>query len=152
MRAIDAELASGGGIAIADTMPCRRIVLSSKHGIFCLVDVEDYDWAMQWPWNWGWHNRTPWKFYAKRNTGRARSTLYLHRELMMHLHPSDDDFHARHVVDHINGNSLDNRRGNLRWVTQLENRRNAKRRDMIPSLEAIVAELAPATPADRCPF
>ena len=45
------------------------------------------------------------------------------------------------VVDHINGQSLDNRKTNLRWVTAKVNRANALGRSQIPSLDATVAEL-----------
>ncbi|MBN2312578.1 MAG: HNH endonuclease [Sedimentisphaerales bacterium] len=58
------------------------------------------------------------KFYIKRRT------LYLHREIM---HPPEGL-----VVDHINGNPFDNRRANLRVVTQSENHinRHKKSRSM----------------------
>jgi hypothetical protein len=92
----------------------------------------------QWRWNWGWHNRTPWKFYAKRNIGRERSTVYLHRELMIEHEPPES---LELVVDHINGQSLDDRRENLRWLTPKQNRANTLDRRQVPSLDAIVAEL-----------
>jgi len=57
------------------------------------------------------------------------------------------------VVDHINGQSLDNRKTNLRWVTAKVNRANALGRSQIPSLDAIVAELvAGLEDAEEMPF
>jgi len=130
--------------------PWRRLVLSAKRDIWCLVDADDCDWIMQWRWNWGWHNRTPWKFYAKRNVGTERSTIYLHRELMLRAQPN---VVLDRVVDHINGQSLDNRQTNLRWVTAKVNRANALDRSQIPSLDAIVAELvAGLEDAEEMPF
>jgi hypothetical protein len=118
-----------------------RIWLRERDGVFCLVDAEDAAWLSAWRWNVGWHAATPWKYYAKRNTGVARSTVYLAREIMVRLDPRDEVFRSTHVVDHINGNSLDDRRANLRWATTTENRNNRIARAAVPSLEAIVADL-----------
>ena len=60
------------------------------------------------------------KIYAKRRgkkrLGETRDTIMMHRYILS----ADDE----HEVDHINGNSLDNRRCNLRIVTRSENMAN----------------------------
>src|SRR5437868_14361299 len=101
--------------------PFRRLSLSETRGIWCLIDADDWWWISGHRWNWGWHASTPWKHYAKRNVGAARSTVYLHREVMIRHDPRTEAFQWSHHVDHINGQSLDNRKANLRWLTPGEN-------------------------------
>lgn len=133
--------------------PWRRIWLSERDGIWCLVDAIDYEWltapvlaggrAMTWNVSWG--SRTPWQKYAKRNTGADRATVRMHREIMLRADP--DGYGHKLVVDHINGQTLDNRRANLRWATAAQNRMNMRERDQIPSLDSIVARLLADLPA-----
>lgn len=129
--------------------PWRRIVLSEKRDSWCLVDAEDYDWLMAWRWNIGWHRDTPWKFYGKRNVGAERSTIYMHREILIRAEPKQIGLADTHHCDHINGQSLDNRRANLRWLTPKQNSANRRARADIPSLTEILRELMAASPAAR---
>lgn len=57
--------------------------------------------------------------YAYTNTKGARTRIAMHRII---VDVADSDF----VVDHINGDKLDNRRSNLRVCTKSENNRNRK--------------------------
>ena len=50
-----------------------------------------------------------------------RKNCYMHRLVAEAFIPNPED---KPAVDHINGNKLDNRIENLRWVTQKENRNN----------------------------
>ncbi|WP_316234629.1 HNH endonuclease [Bradyrhizobium sp. SZCCHNR1020] len=129
--AIDLDLAA---------TPWRRILLSAREDIWCLVDAEDYDWLSANTWN-VWHGgaRCRWKVYAKRNVGWDRATLRMHREIMI----------RSHHVDHINGNGLDNRRANLRWVTAKQNAANRFVRSAIPSIDDILRELLATLPEPR---
>jgi hypothetical protein len=62
--------------------------------------------------------RTGWK--NKRKFRKKYRTLYLHHLVIPKV--------KRKTIDHINGNTLDNRRENLRCVTYSENQLNAKLR------------------------
>lgn len=135
--------------------PWRQVILHERRSVWCLVDAVDYEWIIQHNWNVSWHAKTPWKYYAKRNVGPLRLTIYMHREILMRADPRDADFYAAHHGDHDNGQSLDNRRANLGWLTPLDNRRNARARHTIPTLEAIVAKLlrgAASGSDDEAPF
>lgn len=133
--------------------PWQRIILSEKHDVWCLVDAIDYGWLVENNWNVSWGGRTRWQLYAKRNIGPARATVRMHREIMMRAEPRPIEEAAALHVDHINGQTLDNRRANLRWATQLENRANHRPRERIPSLELIVMSLMHRTPApEPVPF
>jgi hypothetical protein len=96
-----------------------------------VVDDEDYDWLMKYSWHSVKHDKE-----LKRNRLRRRieaRTTYrvdlpdgrysfcpvsMHR-LIMNAKPGD-------VVDHINGNPLDNRKENLRLVTNQQNSWNSR--------------------------
>lgn len=121
--------------------PWRRIWLSERDGVWCLVDAVDYDWLSENTWNVSWGSRTPWQHYAKRNIGRERATVRMHREIMTRADPRSDRFMRTHHVDHGNGQSLDNRRDNLSWVTNRQNAANRRPRAKIPSLDSIVRQL-----------
>ena len=89
-------------------------------GFVTIVDEADYDWLMQWKWNY--HNAG----YAHRNTyagivdGKQKWVgFYMHRVIMNA--PDDMD------VDHIKYGGLDNRRCNLRLVTSSQNHMNQKK-------------------------
>jgi hypothetical protein len=121
--------------------PWRRITLSARDNIWCLVDAVDFEWLSRFTWNVSFGGRNPWQLYAKRNVGADRATLRMHREIMIHRDPRADDFMAAHPVDHGNGQTLDNRGDNLAWVSKAQNRANWRPRDKVPSLESIVLEL-----------
>jgi len=102
----------------------RHIPLTQ--GKFAVVDVEDYEWLMRHRWYAYWNNITK-SFYAGRNTpyerGKKRSIIRMHREI---LGLSEDD---PRLADHIkSGDTLNNRRSNLRIATPSQNRINSRLR------------------------
>jgi HNH endonuclease/AP2 domain len=83
-------------------------------GKTAIVDDEDYEFLNRWKWK---THAVGNKFYATR-TGGTKGTYRMHR-VIMGLTKGDPI-----EVDHINGNSLDNRRRNLRLATHAQNGRN----------------------------
>lgn len=80
-------------------------------GMFAIVDDGDFDYLMQWKWNYDGR-------YAKRGiTGNKKAAnMYMHAQIMQTPKGMQ--------TDHINKNTLDNRRCNLRICTKNENMRN----------------------------
>lgn len=78
--------------------------------LVAIVDDEDFERISQFDW------------IARKIEGKvyAVKMLYLHRVIM--------NAPAGMVVDHINGDSLDNRRSNLRLCTPAENARNRSKK------------------------
>lgn len=139
VAALHAPDALARALALAD---CARIILCPRRDIWCLIDADDYPHWSAWRWNIGWHAKTKWKFYAKRNIGAPRSTVYLHREVLIRASGADPEFIAAHHAHHLNGQSLDCRRANLAWRTPSVNAAIRVTRRAVPSLQAIVARLA----------
>lgn len=93
----------------------KEIILNND--AIALVDDEDFEKIQKSNWH-----VTP-KGYAARgvNMGNGKTKGYImHREIMGLLH------HDGKIVDHINGNKLDNRKSNLRICTNAENKSNCK--------------------------
>jgi hypothetical protein len=81
-----------------------------------LLDPEDFIRFARYQWRWG---RLRGKIYASRQIYDTdiRQHIYLHREIL-NAPPECE-------VDHINGNTFDNRRLNLRLCTHAQNIRNS---------------------------
>lgn len=99
-----------------------RIWGDNKEGVYALVDEEDYHWAVRWCWA-PKVSRGGKKVYLYRTCGIERKSIYLHVAVMERkgvARPSPGHI----ITDHRNGNGLDCRRDNLRWVTPRMNRLN----------------------------
>ena len=92
--------------------------ISLTRGYVALVDDNDYAWLSQNKW------LVVGPGYAGRfdRTGSKPKLIYMHRAIL--------DAQSKQRVDHINANKLDNRRENLRIVTNRQNHQNrTPRRD-----------------------
>lgn len=91
----------------------KEIQLSQ--GKVVVVDDEDFEYLNQFKWYAQKHKNT---FYAKRNEGKYpfRKALRMHRIIMK---VSDD-----YVVDHRDGDGLNNLKDNLRICTNSQNNKN----------------------------
>ena len=91
-------------------------------GKVALVDDEDYNFLMRWKWyaakSWGD------KFRAERNLSAAESRNLGKGHGVARMHAQILSTAAGQMVDHINGDSLDNRRGNLRLTCKAGNGMN----------------------------
>jgi hypothetical protein len=83
-------------------------------GYSTIVDDEDYESLIKWKWC---VVQTPHPRASRRGPGNTR--IYMARQIM----GAPDDVH----VDHANGDTLDDRRANLRLCSVAENMRNSKK-------------------------
>jgi hypothetical protein len=87
-------------------------------GFEVLVDDEDFERLQRY--RWFVNERGPCRHaYRCWMKNGVKGRIYLHREIL--------GAPSGMVVDHINGNGLDNRRINLRLCTQKQNRRNQRK-------------------------
>ena len=87
-------------------------------GKVAIVDDDMYDYLMQWKWQYtsaGYAARP-----APRVRGKSHRSILMHREIM--------ETPANLEVDHIDGNTLNNSRANLRNCTRAQNMKDRKRR------------------------
>jgi hypothetical protein len=89
--------------------------ISLSKGKFALVDDEDFERVSQFKWTY----TAPGYAYRQTYHKGIRERFYLHRFIM-------EANESANVVDHINGNKLDNRKANLRLCTHKENIQNSK--------------------------
>lgn len=92
-------------------------------GQVALVDDEDFEWLNTYKWHAYWNGDTC-SYYVKRNLSikmdGTLGTVRMHRQILS-LSTGD-----RTQVDHINHDTLDNRRENLRIASNAENGRNRR--------------------------
>lgn len=100
--------------------PAQRVdvvEIGLTRGATTKIDATDREEVAQFKW---FANGTPGRFYAARHrrVGGKQETILLHRFLMR--------AEVGQEVDHRNGDTLDNRRANLRVCTHKQNGRNAR--------------------------
>jgi hypothetical protein len=101
----------------------KTISILLTKGFVTIVDAVDAD-LLQYKWSVKLSRKTE---YAARGIGKNNKviTIRMHRVILSRI--LGRDLINGEVVDHINGNGLDNRRSNLRLATVAENNRNANK-------------------------
>lgn len=84
---------------------------SLKDCLFAMVDDNDFERANKFVWS------SRGRYVCRLIGAKKREVIYLHRFIL--------NFPKNMVVDHVNGDGLDNQRKNLRICTQAENARNS---------------------------
>lgn len=97
----------------------KRIPLT--RGKFAIVDDRDFKWLSKWHWQADRikHKRVPPTYYARSHPTYNGPKLHMHREIMARM-----GLKQALQVDHKDGNSLNNRRGNLRSASNSQNNAN----------------------------
>lgn len=90
----------------------REISLSD--GLVTQVDDEDFGWLSKWNWQ------------ARRKKGRENAKFYACRGSGIRMHREILKVSPFRHVDHINGDTLDNRKSNLRICTRSQNAANTR--------------------------
>ena len=98
--------------------PSRQIELSK--GQVAIVDADDYEFLSQWKWHAAWSKETQ-SYYAEAwDYSLGKTRVAMHRVVMGCVKGDGKQ------VDHIHGNTLDNRRSELRFTDHAKNQMNRK--------------------------
>jgi hypothetical protein len=93
-------------------------IIIKHNNMVILCDAEDFPVLSRF--NWGWDGRYP--TYTLKS-----KKIYFHEFVM----PRSTQALCRMVVDHIDGNTLNNCKHNLRWATKAQNAQNQTNKDFI---------------------
>jgi AP2 domain/HNH endonuclease len=90
--------------------------INLTRGQVALVDEKDYEWLSSFKW-YAWFSPRTKGFYARRSIYPSTGAS-MHRVIL--------DANPGQIVDHINRNTLDNRRANLRFATISQSNQNTR--------------------------
>jgi hypothetical protein len=100
----------------------KIIKLNGRHNLSTKVDAKDFEWLSKEGWGYSGCAK-PGVYYASKNKNLGRvngKATYKKRSMHREIMDCPDDM----FVDHINGDTLDNRRENLRICTRNQNQWN----------------------------
>lgn len=101
-------------------------LIHSTYRKYALVNNSDYEWLNQWKWYWVPTTPKPGVGYAQRvqwmGSGKKMHQISMHRLITGCVYGDGKK------VDHVNGNSLNNQRYNLRVTDNFGNTRNARKK------------------------
>jgi hypothetical protein len=109
-------------MATSDDTP-RTIEIPLTKGYFAIVDAEDADLNQ---FGWYAHINKSGRVYARRSPSIDGHTCHLWMHKIIYARKMELLFAPDETVDHIDNNSLNNTRQNLRGATNIQNLRNAK--------------------------
>ena len=96
----------------------KKILLTQNQ--YAVVDDSDFEWLNQWEWCALWYSNAK-SFYAVRNVRKTDGKYTL-----LSMHQAIMGKPNRKQIDHINHDTLDNRKTNLRICTTQQNNMNQK--------------------------
>jgi len=110
-----------GNLIDFESLPEGVSLIALGHRRYAIIDTEDLRRLSRFRWHASTKSLKSFKprIYAQRNDGDKR--VYMHREIL--------SVDGSQEIDHINGNTLDNRKANLRVCTSRQNAQNSRKRE-----------------------
>ena len=102
--------------------------LRLRYGKVSIVDVDDFEYLNQWAGKW---------YFKGRYVGREQWLPSEKRNKWVLMHRELNKTPEGMETDHINGNTLDNRKSNLRTVTRKQNMANVRSTPGVSGLRGV---------------
>ena len=130
-------------------MPARTITVGAKAQFTMIVSDEDYDFLSGFLWTFARsHPGANELIYARRcvRVDGRKFDLFAHHVVLGRMGKGESPPEPGWTADHKNGDTLDNRRSNLRWASPALQATNQRRRSHARNLALAAAEQRPEIP------